>query len=146
MSRQVERLVRPLPTGPRTDDVRRLRGDDGLARGARSRPTSAPCLIHNDFRFDNVVLDPDDPKRIVGVLDWEMATVGDPLMDLGGALAYWVQADDDPTLLAVRRQPTHLPGMLTRDEVVDRYAEATRPRRHPEHALLRGVRRSSGSP
>jgi aminoglycoside phosphotransferase (APT) family kinase protein len=83
------------------------------------------CLIHNDFRFDNVVLAPDHLERIVAVLDWEMATVGDPLMDLGGALAYWAQADDDATMLALRRQPTHLPGMLTRDEVWDRYAEQT---------------------
>ena len=77
------------------------------------------CVIHNDFRFDNVVLDPQEPTRIVGVLDWEMATVGDPLMDLAGALAYWVEAGDDPLFRALRRQPTHLPGMLTRREVVD---------------------------
>ena len=79
------------------------------------------CVIHNDFRFDNVVLDPREPTRVVGVLDWEMATVGDPLMDLGGALAYWVQADDDPLIRALRRQPTHRPGMLTRREVVEYY-------------------------
>lgn len=83
------------------------------------------CVIHNDYRFDNVVLAPDDPQRIVGVLDWEMATVGDPLMDLGGALAYWVQADDDRIMRLLRRQPTHAPGMLTRAEVVERYAERT---------------------
>ena len=64
------------------------------------------------------------PTRIVGVLDWELATVGDPLMDLGSALAYWVQADDDPAFLAVRLQPTHTPGMLTRAEVVQRYCAA----------------------
>jgi aminoglycoside phosphotransferase (APT) family kinase protein len=81
----------------------------------------ASCVIHNDFRFDNVVLDPKEPTRIVGVLDWEMATVGDPLMDLGGALAYWVEAGDDPIFRALRRQPTHLPGMLTRREVVTTY-------------------------
>lgn len=81
-------------------------------------------LIHNDFRFDNLVLDPGDPTRVVGVLDWELATVGDPLMDLGSALAYWVQADDDPMHLALRLQPTHTPGMLTRDEVVTRYCTA----------------------
>ena len=81
------------------------------------------CVIHNDFRLDNVVLAPGDPQRIVGILDWEMATVGDPLMDLGGALAYWVQADDDRFMHILRRQPTHLPGMPTRDEVVARYAE-----------------------
>ena len=83
------------------------------------------CVIHNDFRLDNVVLDPADLTRVVGVLDWEMATIGDPLMDLGAALAYWVQADDDPFLRAVRRQPTHLPGMLRRQEVVAHYCART---------------------
>ena len=87
-------------------------------------PDRRHTLIHNDFRFDNLVLDPADPTRVVGVLDWEMATVGDPLMDLGGALAYWAQADDDPTFLALRRQPTHTPGMLTRAEVLERYTAA----------------------
>ncbi len=81
-------------------------------------------MVHNDFRFDNLVLDEQDPTRVVGVLDWELATVGDPLMDLGGAMAYWAQADDDPTSLAIRLQPTHAPGMLTRAEVVDRYTSA----------------------
>ena len=51
--------------------------------------------------------------RVVGVLDWEMATVGDPLMDLGGALAYWVQADDDEFFQGFRRQPSNAPGMWT---------------------------------
>jgi aminoglycoside phosphotransferase (APT) family kinase protein len=79
------------------------------------------CVIHNDFRLDNVVLDPTDPTRVVGVLDWEMATVGDPLMDLGGALAYWIQADDDAFFRDFRRQPTTVPGMWTRSEVVEWY-------------------------
>ncbi len=82
-------------------------------------------IVHNDYRFDNLVLSPEDPTRIVGVLDWEMATVGDPLMDLGSALAYWVQADDDRLMRALRRQPTDAPGMLTRSEVVERYCERT---------------------
>jgi aminoglycoside phosphotransferase (APT) family kinase protein len=81
------------------------------------------CVIHNDFRFDNVVLNPD--LDVVGVLDWEMATLGDPLMDLAGSMAYWIQADDDATAQLVRRQPTHLPGMPTRREVVDYYCERT---------------------
>jgi aminoglycoside phosphotransferase (APT) family kinase protein len=85
----------------------------------------ATCVVHNDYRFDNVVLAPGDPTRVVGVLDWEMATLGDPLMDLGGALAYWVQADDDFFRRATRRQPTNLPGMLTRREVVDYYLGRT---------------------
>jgi aminoglycoside phosphotransferase (APT) family kinase protein len=83
------------------------------------------CVIHNDFRLDNLVLDPAEVTRVTGVLDWEMATLGDPLMDLGAALAYWVQADDDPVLRAVRRQPTHLAGMLTRQEVVEHYRART---------------------
>ncbi|MBK7271654.1 MAG: phosphotransferase family protein [Actinomycetales bacterium] len=90
---------------------------------AEQPPDVATVLIHNDFRFDNLVLDPTDPTRIVGVLDWELATVGDPLMDLGSALAYWVQADDDLVMQRMRRQPTHAPGMLTRAEVVERYTE-----------------------
>lgn len=84
-------------------------------------PDHPPCLIHNDFRFDNLVYDPRDLSRITGVLDWEMATVGDPLMDLGGSLAYWVEAQDPYCWRLLRRQPTHLPGMLSRDEVMDYY-------------------------
>jgi aminoglycoside phosphotransferase (APT) family kinase protein len=91
----------------------------------------ATCIIHNDFRLDNMVLQPDDPAHIVGVLDWEMATIGDPLMDLGNSLAYWVQADDDIIARSTRRQPTHLPGMLTRREVVERYCDRTRLRPDP---------------
>ncbi|MCE1178183.1 MAG: phosphotransferase family protein [Micrococcales bacterium] len=81
------------------------------------------CLIHNDFRLDNLVFDKDDPTKVIGVLDWEMATLGDPLMDLGGALAYWVEAKDDFIFRKFRRQPTHTPGMMTRAEVVQAYAE-----------------------
>lgn len=89
-----------------------------------NRPTDGRvCVIHNDFRFDNLVLAPDDRLRIVGVLDWELATLGDPLMDLGSSLAYWVQADDDWAFRRFRLQPTHLPGMLTRAEVVRYYGE-----------------------
>lgn len=80
-------------------------------------------VIHNDYRFDNVVLDPVNPLKIIGVLDWEMATIGDPLMDLGGALAYWIDRDDPPKMQAIRMVPTHLDGMMTRRELVDCYAE-----------------------
>jgi aminoglycoside phosphotransferase (APT) family kinase protein len=77
------------------------------------------CVIHNDWRFDNAVLS--DDLDIIGVLDWEMATLGDPLMDLGGTLAYWVQADDDDVYQLARRQPSNLPGMPTRRELWDGY-------------------------
>jgi len=82
------------------------------------------CMIHNDYRFDNMVLDPDDPTRIVALLDWELATIGDPLMDLGSTLAYWVQPDDDEFFLMFRRQPTTDPGMWTRAQVRDHYLAA----------------------
>jgi aminoglycoside phosphotransferase (APT) family kinase protein len=85
-------------------------------------------MIHNDFRFDNMVLDADDlangnAPRVVGVLDWEMATVGDPLMDLGGTLSYWVEPGDDEFFQMFRRQPTTMPGMWTREQVVERYCD-----------------------
>ena len=96
---------------------------DGIMRWLQANlPTQERiCVTHNDFRFDNVVLDPQDPTRVIGVLDWELATLGDPLMDLGNTLAYWVQADDDFMAQQMRRQPTHLPGMLSRREVIDYY-------------------------
>ena len=81
-------------------------------------------MIHNDFRFDNLVLAP-DLGAVRGVLDWELATVGDPLMDLGSTLAYWVQPDDDEFFLLFRRQPSTVPGMWTRQQLIDRYAELT---------------------
>lgn len=89
---------------------------------AHQPPGRGAALVHNDFKYDNVVLDPADPARIVAVLDWEMATVGDPLMDLGTALGYWIDADDPAPMRAHPMGPTHLPGGLSRREVVERYA------------------------
>jgi len=83
------------------------------------------ALIHNDFKLDNVVLDPADPTRITGVLDWEMSTLGDPLMDLGTSLSYWVEAGDSDEMQLVRWGPTAAPGSLTRAEIAQRYAEKT---------------------
>lgn len=81
------------------------------------------ALIHNDYKLDNVVLDPGNNLKIIGVLDWEMATIGDPLMDLGSSLAYWVQADDPSGLQAIRTLSTDLPGALTRSQMAQRYAQ-----------------------
>ncbi|MEO9485749.1 MAG: phosphotransferase family protein [Ekhidna sp.] len=83
------------------------------------------CIIHNDFRLDNVVLDPNDPTHIIGVLDWELAAVGDPLMDLGSSLAYWVHEDDNFFIKSMRRQPSNAIGMMKRQEVIDYYAQRT---------------------
>jgi len=83
------------------------------------------ALIHNDYKYDNVVLDPDDTTKIVGVLDWEMCTLGDPLTDLGTALAYWTDPQDPEEFEGIRSAPTTLPGTLTRAQLVERYAVAT---------------------
>ncbi len=89
----------------------------------------APALIHNDFKHDNLVLDPAvrgrASWRVVGVLDWEMATVGDPLMDLGTTLAYWVEATDPAPVRSFAFCPTDVPGSYTRAELVRRYEEVS---------------------
>ena len=87
--------------------------------------TDRPTVIHNDYKFDNVVLNPTDPLRIIGVLDWEMATVGDPLMDLGNSIAYWVERDDPDHVQSIRMMATNVEGMLTRREQVRLYGEIT---------------------
>ena len=83
------------------------------------------ALIHNDYKYDNVVLDPGDATKIVGVLDWEMCTLGDPLSDLGTTLAYWTDPQDPEEVQEIRSAPTTLPGTLTRVQLVERYAAAT---------------------
>ncbi len=88
-------------------------------------PDERSCLIHNDFRFDNLVFGREHPYSPVGLLDWELATIGHPLMDLGGALAYWIEPDDEPELHHFRRQPTQVAGMLSRRQVVDYYCNRT---------------------
>jgi aminoglycoside phosphotransferase (APT) family kinase protein len=83
------------------------------------------ALIHNDYKYDNVVLASEDITRIVGVLDWEMATIGDPLADLGTTLAYWVDKNDAEDLQEIRWCPSTYPGSMTRRELVEHYARLT---------------------
>jgi aminoglycoside phosphotransferase (APT) family kinase protein len=106
----------------RTDNVPSF--ESVMAWLDRSQPADvATCLIHNDFRLDNLVLSPE--MEVVGVLDWEMATLGDPLMDVGGLLAYWIQGDDDEVLRLFKRQPSDVPGMPTRAELAAYYSSRT---------------------
>jgi aminoglycoside phosphotransferase (APT) family kinase protein len=86
-------------------------------------PDCGAAVIHNDFKFDNLVLDPDDVTRVTAVLDWEMSTLGDPLMDLGTTLGYWVEASDPEPLQRAAVGPTMLPGSLCRRELVDAYEQ-----------------------
>jgi aminoglycoside phosphotransferase (APT) family kinase protein len=107
----------------RTDDVPTV---DRLGAWLEAnRPgESGATLVHNDFKYDNVVLSL-DLKHVVGVLDWEMATIGDPLMDLGTALGYWIEPDDPPVFQATVFGPTNRAGNLTRKEFVERWSRAT---------------------
>jgi aminoglycoside phosphotransferase (APT) family kinase protein len=110
--------------GSQTDDIADV---DATAKWLEARipEDCGAVVVHNDFKFDNIVFDPDDLGRIVGVLDWEMATIGDPLMDLGTSLGYWTDGGDHGALRAVTCFLTSLPGALTRQEVAVRYLEKT---------------------
>jgi aminoglycoside phosphotransferase (APT) family kinase protein len=88
-------------------------------------PPFAAAVIHNDYKYDNVVLAADDPTRIVAVLDWEMATLGHPHMDLGTTLGYWIEAGDPAALRQTAFGPTAVAGSLTRRELVARYEQQT---------------------
>jgi aminoglycoside phosphotransferase (APT) family kinase protein len=110
--------------GSQTDEIPEF---DALAAWlpAHQPAESGAALVHNDFKFDNLVLAPEDVTRVVGVLDWEMSTLGDPLMDLGTALCYWIEADDPADLRALQWGPTALPGGLSRRALAEQYAERT---------------------
>jgi aminoglycoside phosphotransferase (APT) family kinase protein len=106
----------------RTEDIRGV--EQAAAWLARNMPKeSGASVIHNDYKYDNVMLDADDLTRIVAVLDWEMATVGDPLMDLGSFIGYWGDPDDPQELRTRAYGPTYLPGSLSRLQLVERYSE-----------------------
>lgn len=121
--RQVEGWIRRFEKA-KTSDVPHM---DEIAKWLTERipETGDATLVHNDYKFDNVMLDPQDPTRITAVLDWEMCTLGDPLMDLGTTLGYWVEASDDPRWKFVAFSPTYGAGALTRRELAERYAEKT---------------------
>lgn len=87
---------------------------------------TAATLVHNDFKLDNVMLDCDQPSKIVAVLDWEMCTVGDPLVDLGLLLCYWPQPGDPEARTESISPVTTLPGWLTRQQLIERYVSRTK--------------------
>jgi len=99
--------------------------DDLLGRLARALPPSPPAtLVHGDFRLGNLALDPADPGRVVAIFDWEMATLGDPLADLGYTLVYWAEPSDPEPAGGIGSLPsvTRRPGFLSRQEIVEAYA------------------------
>ena len=94
---------------------------DWLAANVPESP--APTIIHNDYKLNNLVLNPDDLTEVRAVLDWEMTTVGDPLFDLAVSLSYWTEPGDPEDLKAVMPTVTSTSGFMTRRELIDRYAE-----------------------
>ena len=120
--RQVEGWTRRW-TKAKTDELPKLDAiADWLARTLPADADADPALIHNDYKYDNVLLDPES-LQINAVLDWEMATIGSPRMDLGTTLAYWVELGDSPQLQGLAFGPTNLPGSPTRLELIERYQE-----------------------
>lgn len=103
---------------PEIEKVSQWLGDNLL-------PESDSCLIHNDYKYDNVVLDSDDWTKIIAILDWEMCTLGDPLMDLGTSLCYWTNMDDPDWVKQLALSPTTLPGNPSRGEIAQIYAKAS---------------------
>src|SRR6185369_2610184 len=87
----------------------------------RTPKDGVQAFIHNDFKYDNLVMEPRRLAHVVAVLDWEMATVGDPLLDLGTSLGYWTDPADSADLKALALSPTLVAGNLTRREVAARY-------------------------
>ncbi len=118
--RQVEGWARRYQKA-RTDDLPEM---ESTARWLEEHlpPSSGASLIHNDFKYDNLVLDPVEGISVKAVLDWEMATLGDPLFDLGTSLGYWSDPGDPPELLALKLSPTTLPGNPNRFQLAQRYA------------------------
>ncbi len=118
--RQVRRWTSQLDSGIRvTPELREL----GRRLAAAVPSGGRAALVHGDYRLDNVVVDPVDPGRVAAVLDWEMATLGDPLADLGMLLMYWRRPGE--TAVSEVHELTQAAGFLEREEVVSVYADAT---------------------
>jgi aminoglycoside phosphotransferase (APT) family kinase protein len=123
----VERQVRGWADRWERAKTAEVSGMDHVVRwlAARVPQPLGPTLIHNDYKLDNIMLAAGRPDRIEAVLDWEMATIGDPLSDFGLTLCYWTWATDPEVRVAGIPALTAAPGWYTRDQLVDRYAERT---------------------
>ncbi len=119
VERQVEGWIKRFERA-RTPDVGEL-GDLGEFLRKQMPADHAGCLVHNDYKFDNVVFAPGVFTKVACVLDWEMCTIGHPLMDLGLTLAYWAHAEEVAEMPFLGMNATHLPGCPRRDALVEYY-------------------------
>lgn len=108
-----------------TDDVDRFEDVRQWLDDNRPKTEKGAGILHGDYRIDNLILKADEPTEISAILDWEISALGDPLMDLGNTLSYWIEADDPSPMQMMVRQPSAAPGMLTRQEFLDYYANKT---------------------
>jgi aminoglycoside phosphotransferase (APT) family kinase protein len=109
----------------RTDEVASIESLADWLQQNLPADSDRPALIHNDYKYDNLVLAPDDLARVIAVLDWEMATIGDPLMDFGTSLGYWVEATDPEEWQRYGFGMTSLAGSFTRTALLEYYARRT---------------------
>jgi len=108
-----------------TDDVDNFEDVRQWLDDNRPKTEKGAAVLHGDFRIDNLILKADSPTEINAILDWEISALGDPLMDLGNTLSYWIEKDDPAPMQMMVRQPSTAPGMLTRQEFLDYYASKT---------------------
>jgi aminoglycoside phosphotransferase (APT) family kinase protein len=125
LHRQLRRWRAQLGTGA---PGQQFAGRDDLLNTYRVLAAAVPVqqgvsVVHGDFRVDNLVLRPDG--SVAAVLDWELATLGDPLADLGILLASWAQAGDDPVLTIAELEPTRASRVGSRAELIAAYAAGT---------------------
>lgn len=101
-----------------------LHRDIGAWLEAHQVPDGKPAMLHNDFKLNNMILDP-DTLAVRAVLDWDQGTRGDPLFDFATLLSYWTRPGDPQPLFDMEQGPFHAPGFPERAEAVAAYARIT---------------------
>ena len=133
--RQVQGWIKRMEAA-RTDDAPDFAPIASWLQQHLPRGPHAKAVVHNDFKLDNLVWREGRIDELIGVLDWEMSTIGDPLMDLACTLSFWVQEDDPAEFRALRAMPTTWPGVLSREGAINYYAARTGSRLDPAEFFL----------